>query len=215
MKLLSIENSNLIVLGLASRERNQIYLPHLLSSFIRRYQFLSFPDEIASATPNKYEFSQGIFEDGAIETFIVYTDGIVVHSKSNSEFLDRFIKDVMAFLRDEWDTHFVESNTTSRMYQSTLIIESDKDILKPLSEAQVLAERIKEKLSTATGLNVEFEQFGMIFSADCAKIPMLRPAPFRIERRAGTEFSFNQYFTSAPLTTDDHLDILQAWESLV
>ena len=39
------------------------------------------------------------------------------------------------------------------------------------------------------------------------------PSPFTIERRADTLFSESKYFSSAPLPTDEHISMLEAFEA--
>lgn len=214
MKLLSIDISTLTILGFTSRTANQIYLPLLLRNFLDRYHFLKYPENLL-ATSSKYEFAHGIFGDGAIDTLEVYQDGFVVGSKSNTEFLDAFAEDLLDFLSDQWDISLVKSNSVDRMYQSALVIETEKDILRPLQSADRLADAVQKSLSMTTGLDVEFSPFGFSLSADQAKISTMRPPVFKIERRIGIEYQFNQYFTAAPLRTKDHLALLEDWEQAV
>jgi hypothetical protein len=58
------------------------------------------------------------------------------------------------------------------------------------------------------------EPFGIAFSADYSLIPGMKPAPFRLERRAGLGFDTNLYVSQAPLRTADHIKLLEQLEKL-
>jgi len=208
---MSYESSTLTVLGFASHSGNQIFVPMLLKSFLDRYHFQKFPDKVANGS-NSYQFEHGLFEGRAIEAFDVYSDGFLVASKSDTSFIDGFVDDVLEFLDVDWGITLSKSNTVDRMYQSAFVFESKKNILKPLQAATKLADSLNERLAKTSGLDVEFNSFGISLSADQAKISSMKPSIFRIERRAGVEFDFGQYFTTAPLKTNDHLAMLEEWE---
>jgi hypothetical protein len=47
---------------------------------------------------------------------------------------------------------------------------------------------------------------------DSAAMPVPRPPEFSFERRAGVIYASNEYFSSAPLRTADHIRILHELE---
>jgi hypothetical protein len=67
----------------------------------------------------------------------------------------------------------------------------------------------------ATGTNFDYEADSLTLAPDDAKLSGMKPSSFKIERRAGIEHQLTQYFSLAPLRTDDHLALIERWESSI
>ena len=209
------EPSLLTILGNFSKVSGQVFLPELFTKFMNRYDFQNQSEYSPSTTDQKLEFFLGKFEETAVESLAVFNDGLVLRSRSNTNFLDRFARDVFQFLKEDWGLSFVTTSTINMMYQSVIIVETDKDILAPLASTNFLSNQLQMRLSQTVGLDRPFHPFGMTISTEDASLAGLKPSAFRIERRAGIEFNLNQYFCVAPLRTDDHIALLEEWEKWV
>ena len=109
----------------------------------------------------------------------------------------------------------IKNHSIDRIYDSTLIVETEKNILKPLDAVFKIGQLVEKGLKENSGLEVKYEPFGWAMSADQTQNPSLKPVTFRVERRIGTEYSMQQFHTTAPLKTKQHMGILEKLESLI
>ena len=214
MKLLAIEASRVTALFRTTRQSGQPYLPHVIAHVAERYLFGSAPRPIDELGGNRAEFRHGLFEGNAIEKLDVYTDGIVVASRSDTDFIDEFIVDLVAWLENDHGISVVETHTVSKMYESTLLVQTDRDVLQPFEAYADILRMIEKALRDASGLDIAYQNFGLTLSADQTRNPALKSAPFRFERKEGVDFSLHQFFAVAPLKTKQHLTVLERLEQL-
>ena len=214
MKLLAIEKSRVTALFRMERPSGQPYLPHIASGLSERYQFGGAPNSFADYSGNKVEFRHGLFEGNAIDMLDVYSDGIIVSSRSDSDCIDLFIGDLSLWLNTAHDVSVVETHTVNKMYESTLLVECEREIFRALDEYSIIARMIESALQESSGLEIQYQNFGISLSADQSQNPFLKPMPFRFERKEGIEFSRHQFFTTAPLKTKQHLEVLTQLEQL-
>ena len=214
MKLLAIEMSRITSLFRMTRPSGQPYLPHIAAQIEERYSFGSAPHSIDELGESKAEFKHGLFEGNAIETLEAYNDGVIVTSRSDTDFIDEFIDDLVTWLEDDHGYSTIETHTISKMYDSTLLVEVHRDIFKPFEAYAEVLRMIERALKDASGLQIVYENFGLALSADQTRNPALKPSPFRFERKEGIDFSHHQYFAAAPLKTKQHLEVLNRLEQL-
>ena len=214
MKLLTIELSRATVLFRMTRPGGPQYLPDNVAALAKRYHFLGAPDLLRELEGSKAVFRHGTFEGNAIDRLEVYNDGIIVSSRSDTDHVDGFIEDCVAWLRDYEGYSVIETHTVSRMYESTLLVETERDVLKPLEAYQEILRLIENALLDTSSLKIAYHIFGFALSADQTQNPALKPVPFRLERKEGIDFGRHQYFAIAPLRTKQHLKILQQLDEL-
>ena len=215
MKLLAIEMSRITSLFRMTRPSGQPYIPRIVAEVAERYSFGNVPQSIDELGGNKAEFRHGLFEGNAIETLDVYNDGIIVASRSDTDFIDEFIEDLVTWLKDDHGYSVIETHTISKIYDSTLLVEADRDIFKPFEAYAEILRMIEKGVKDSSSLQVTYENFGLALSADQTRNPALKPSPFRFERKEGIDFSHHQYHATAPLKTTQHLEVLDRLEQLV
>jgi hypothetical protein len=214
MELIGFENTQLTELFLASRPEGQLFLPPAVAALVERYKFSTFPIKLEELTGDRVSFRHGLFNGSAIDVFDIFRDGIIVSSKSPSDLLDGFVKDVCAWMEAGVSLHRVETHPINRNYESHLIIKSQAPLLKALDALAETTNMVGHALKSANGLEVKFRPSGFSFSADHTHIAGLKPTPFRVERKVGVPFEANYYYSSAPLPTQSHLKILEKLEKL-
>lgn len=187
----------------------------ILGAIRDRYNFQSFPktaEEANESDPKGIVFMNGSFATGNVRHTIVkatmYADGIVVDSALSTDFCEAFLADVLAFLSSQFGFTYSPEMIHTKIFTSELVVRSDKD----LNRFFVPLATVKKKLNTLTGQ--DFEPFGLRFNID-ATVTTARPAPFVFEREIGKRFSQNRYYSSAPLQTKQHEELLQELESLL
>ena len=215
MNLLAIENCRLTALFQIARIKGQLFLPEAALLLGSRYNFSTYPQSFEELSAEKIEFRHGQFEDVAIQTFEIYTDGVVISSRSDTDIIDLFLEDLSEWLKEDRDISFIKTHSINKIYDSTIIIQTDKSILKPLDTLTKIANVLQSELKETSGLDVKYEPFGWTLSADPTQNPALKPVSFRIERRVGIEFSMQTYISAAPLKLKQHVALLEKLESLV
>ena len=212
MKLLAIEMSRITSLFRMTRPSGQPYLPYIVAQIGDRYSFSNAPHSFGEFSGNRVEFNHGVFEENAIETLEVYNDGIIVTSRSDTDFIDRFIDDFVTWLEEDQAHSVIDTHAIGKMYDSTLLIEMDRDIFEPLAPYSEVITMIEGALQETAGLDIKYHNYGFALSADQTRNPALKPAPFRLERKEGIDFSRHQFHATAPLKTQKHLEILKRLE---
>ncbi|MFZ1728034.1 MAG: hypothetical protein WBO29_16130 [Albidovulum sp.] len=213
MKLLSYDMSRLTAIFHITRLEGQAYLPSLAALLTEKYAFVGAPKSLAEMKADRIEFSHGYFEGSAIDRLEIYDDGIVISSRSSTDFIDRFLDDMLRWAVSELGISVVNNRTVNRVYESSLIIEADEKILTPLKALEETATLIQSHLLEASGMNVPYYPSGYIIAADHSKNPQLKPALFRLERRFASEFELNQFYSIAPLRTPQHIGVLEKIEA--
>ena len=177
-----------------------------------RYRFQSYPRTIEDADESSAKgiaFAAGklVFEEKsyALVKATMFSDGLVVETALSTDLSEAFLADVLEFLSSKYGLTYNPDMIHRRMYISELIVHSRKDLGRLFAP---LAKTI-EKLNLLTGK--EFHPHGFGLSEDLGK---LRPTAFRFEREADKLFSQGRYFSSAPLKTSQHIELLEEMESL-
>ena len=214
MKLLAIEMSRVTSLFRMERTSGQPYLPQVAAQLSERYRFGSAPHAIEDLGGNKAEFKHGLFEGNAIETLEVYNDGIIVTSRSDTDFIDKFMDDLGLYLKENMGISVIKTHVVHKLYESVLVVETDRDIFKPFDAYASIVRMIDGALRASSGLEVQYQNFSFGLCADDTQNPAIKPIPFRFERKLGIEFSLNQFQTTAPLKTKQHLEIIENLEQL-
>lgn len=215
MDLLALELSRVIFLTQFERLSGQLYLPLALGKFIERYGFIKYPSLTDIGEDRKsIEFVHGQFEASAIDSFEIFPDGVFVRSKSDTDYLERFFEDVKKFSVEVLQASFVKSQDVDKMYESSIIFKSKYNLFEPMSQYEEIYNMISTSLHKDTGAKTKYSPFGLSFHTDQETMPPLRPGPFRLERRVGVDFKFNQYYSVAPLRTQDHIALIESLERL-
>ncbi len=220
MKLLSINLARSIWLGqLIDLNPRGINLdPLLIPLLIKRYKFKKFPlpGEILD-NKKGIKFEEGEFktkkdESISILAFTIYSDGFMVDSRSSTKDSEDFLEEILTAAREEFNLTPYEEVVKKKNYLSQMFVSTDKSLTLSLNPK---LEKISEYLSrNIIGFeNASFELGGISFWPD-QKLPT-NPAPFTLERQLGAPFSVKRYFSSAPLTTEKHWDLLNTLENIM
>lgn len=155
-------------------------------------------------------FQHGVFEDVGINEFGIYEDGLVVASRAGTDFLDRFIKDVLSWAAATLDLVEVNIPPKERHYESMLIVSMKIDRSFPymanLAQSLTLTQ---EKYGLRP---FEFAFSALQIASDVTMYAGRKPIPFTLARRINVPFDANIYYATAPLKTVDHIAALEALE---
>jgi hypothetical protein len=214
LNLLSVESSRLTSLFLASRPQGQPPIPGGFAELVKRYSFAGFPTKLDELDSTRVAFRLGSFEGIGIDALEIYPDGVIVSAKAPTDVLDAFLNDLTQWMESALGLKRIETQAINRNYESSILVQSDVNILKHLDALKPVRDLVSKSLHAAVGLELEFESFGISLAADHSRIAGMKPIPFRVERRAGIPFENNYFLSAAPLRTADHLKVLEKIERL-
>jgi len=182
------------------------------------YEFEKVPSSVTDVDETKgLVFSRGRYEikdkpmniDVDVELKI-YHDGMVANSQSSTKYTDAFLEDTLTSLSVEFGMRYGSEMIKRKLYVSELNVKSNKSLRGINPELEHFAEGIRQLLPAKQ--SVEFE-FGGVSFWPRQTLPPTPMVAFHIERKANTDQSEQKYFSRAPLQTDDHIVLLNEFES--
>lgn len=214
MKLMAIEQTLLLKLGLIAKPLAQIYLPDLVAAVHSEFRFAKAP-EVASEKLDSLEFDQGKYKDFAIGRLGIYNDGLVVRSQTNSSRLDEFLEYLEKWGKKHFGLEFIPTQSSGTLYQSELLVVPGSEIFKSLKKLHKIEKRLDELALEKSGLHLNFKFSGVSAQPTPLQIQGFKPAQFRFEHKIGTDPALNLFYSIAPLPTDDHLNVLEEMDTLL
>jgi hypothetical protein len=212
MKLLQIALGQAIRFVPISGLQGRLYGPNLARPFERRYGFLQGPLTVEQWDISKgIAFLHGVFEGTVIEKFTLFTDGVVCETKVDTLIAERFIDDALKWAREEGG-FAIPGEPVSRGYISRVNVQMDVDLDRAIPGLTEFGTEIARTV-TAYGRNLahQYGVAGLHFHLDPSN--PAAPLPFLFERTINQPYSSRQYFSSAPVTTADHLRLLEKLET--
>jgi hypothetical protein len=188
-------------------------LLHLIDWLKDKYGFEKYPASLAEleADTKSLAFKLGRFQVSP-EIFIavelnIYSDGITANSWSSTEDTEAFLDDVLASATKKFHLNYSPKLIQKKTYLSELNVRYEH----PLAAINPQTIKIADAITKLTGRDCELA--GIQFWFDTNLTPPF--GPFRIEKRVKTPIGDNRYYSSAPLRTRDHLQLLQEFEHIL
>ena len=177
-----------------------------------RYSFVLAPQGLVDINSEKgAEFSSGRWQDIVIDRLTLFRGGIVVDTRSSTQNSDRVAEDLVEASKEllgstaQISRRHVVSQFT---FRSQMVLQSMNPVLTEISE------KIMEVVSASMGQPFVAEPTGIIVHTDTTQTKFA-PAKFTIERRADIPFFENIYFSSAPLATATHINLVERFEASI
>jgi hypothetical protein len=190
-----------------------IFYPDFVKEVVARYNFQKFPQEFKDFDEQKgVEFLQGKSGDNVIEKAIVYNNGILFETRSNTKISQALIEDALVWAKSKFGLAY-ESGTIKRFaYVSQLTFYSDVtlDALNPALKR--LAQRVTSAVSEIHKEQIDYQATVILIQHDLLKRKNAL-AGFTIAPRIETPLSDHKYFSEAPLPTDLHWEFLEEFEA--
>ena len=198
--------------------RGRAIFPSVISLLKEYYGFDKAPASATDFDDSKgLAFKQGSFRNS--EGFpinvelTIYGDGVSANSFSSTRDTDDFISDAITRLTRELSLSFQLQTVRRKLPLSEVFFRLDGAMAALQPKLNAFAAKVS-KLHTHLATAPQFELGGISFLTDVSEVA-LKPAPFVIERKTGSRFSENQFFSKAALHTDDHLAMLKEFEGLL
>jgi len=219
MKLLTVHLARAIWLANINdfnprgRKLDLIILPFILET----YKFKKYPssqdliDLTKGISLEGGEFKNNDDEPIAIK-LNVFSFGIVAETGSSTSDSDAFLETLLTQLHENFNLPHYDKIIRGKNYLSQLYIGSDKSLGLINPKLKKISEYLSKNI---TGWKVDYQMGGISFWADPGMATQVQPPQFILERQAQMPFSENRYFSSAPLQTDKHLELLNKIETIL
>jgi hypothetical protein len=178
-----------------------------------QYGFVQVPVTLAELDfKSGVTFLRGYYRGKIIEKFQVYENGLLCEAQEDTDLADEFLSEILAWAVREHNLPVKETGVVA--YISQLEVTSTIDIGSKFSRLNPVGKLLGECLKGYGQPVADYDLSGLRMHYDSMAGPIPRPPHFIFERRVGQQYSTNEFFTSAPVRTKDHLDILNALESV-
>jgi hypothetical protein len=175
----------------------------------RRYSFAKVPENFAELDMQKgINFISGACDGIKVDKLTLYQNGLVVDTRSSTNDCQAVVDNIIDFAHEMFGA---KVKVGRRLFVSQLVFQSDVKMAFLNPVIQRIIDRITESVSKEMNYSYSFDA-SLLINAELWQAKVT-PGVFSIERRADTPFAENMYFSSAPLRTEDHLNVLREFES--
>jgi hypothetical protein len=196
-----------------------IYIPDFIKAMQDEYKFVTIPKTLAEFDRTKgIRFEHGLFkkEDKNIvlDRLQIYDNGIVIETRAYAEEADLFLNDMISWAIRVLGIRHDSDTRVARAYLSNIEVEMKNPFPAARSKVTDAISKMLSKRLSEYGIKAEpYEEVGFTMYVDTLDLKAPFPTNFKLERREGFGFGSNVFFSSAPLKTEDHLDLLEHVES--
>lgn len=188
-------------------------VPNVTNALVERYGFVTHPQK-----PEEFDDSKGIFFDIgqwngiAISRLALYNNGILVDTSSSTDNSEAVLRDALTWASETFGLAYREEWFKQRAYLSELIVRRDKPLTLLNPALAGIAERLSKRVTEIAHQEMPYRLAALSFGHD-PLIARVGRSGFRIEHLADTAFSDNIYYSSAPLPTKEHVELLNEFEA--
>lgn len=193
---------------------NKVFIPDAIRTLQDRYRFWRVPQTMEEYSQSTgAEFSSGIFEGVPVNSFRIYANGIRAEAEADTIFLDRFLDDVIEVAKG-LGLKYRPSAPVARIYTSSLEVAADIGFTERYAELSQLWQRLTTMVA-GYGITLSTYQLAtMAAHSDPTVATPIQPGRFIFERRAGHPFGENLFYSEAPVSTNEHLELLEILEAI-
>jgi hypothetical protein len=191
--------------------------PSIVNLIAERYGFSIVPTITTREDLNKkgLVFGMGHFQFGGqplvVTDFAIYTDGLAAVAE-RSEWAEAFLDDVISWVKTELGFREISSGIR-KLYSSSVVVDFESSPSSLVRQFKQIAEFISVRTVTVASDRKQMNFARLDFEIDIRTLAgQAAISKFVLERRAGVGFEQERYFSSAPMTTADHLQTLEEIE---
>lgn len=193
--------------------RGRALEPELTQGLVERYKFWKYPQ-----AADDFDIQKGIRYEGgqwngvSVDLLMYASFGIVIDTRSSTADSERILEDALAWESERFNQPNPLSKIMRKTYVSELYFTTDVSLnalhpmLNPLSERLTLAGEQQLKRRN------QYEVVSISLHVDTTTTTN-PPSALRIERMNEIPFEENKYYSVAPLSTEEHLQVLTDFEA--
>lgn len=184
--------------------------PDVFGAFSKRYQFAVLPTAEEIRSGGSLYFRQGKFffepsgENAEVE-FELHSDGLVASTRHSTEASDAFLQDSVIWFGEQLGAAYPLTLTKKRVYRDELVVSMSVSMNMNMIVTRL--ERLSVMLSSLSNKSTEI--IGLRFGSEGGSSTLV------VERREGSPFDENRYYSAAALPTLQHIEALNLFEQLL
>ena len=186
-----------------------------LQFLLERHKFLKFPTGEELRTQQQYKFEDGVFggPDGQQlwVNLSVYSDGVVADTRSSTGDSDSFLHELLTALSQSFGFVPYEKIIRRKAYNSEVFVEMEEGFSALSQRLESFLRELQENVGTDN--TVPLEVAGITFQQDSVKLN--GAYPFRFERAGNVPYKDKRYYSTAPMSTQVHIQMLEKLETIL
>lgn len=211
MELITIERAS-VVLRQSFRPARNLYLPEIIERLRADFGFVRVPDPDPDL--DAYIFSHGRLDDIVIDELAVFAGGLAVRGQETTARLMTVIGRVVEIGVEEYGAQPIEGLDKSLVYRSGLAVRSNMNLDNAFAPFSTLAEALEEATQELGHPTAGWRPFSVqLVTAEDFSPQGESAGQFMLERRLGVDPALGIFISSAPLSTERHLDVLGKLEA--
>ena len=210
MKLIAITLARTVLLFDLTQFTKGLNLWPVCERLVEKYKFAKSPKNALDLDEQKaLAFKVGSFlnsrKQNVTVSLSIYSNGISVDAQTSTKDTDELVDEVLAMVSSDFSLSLPPGS--KRVYVSQAELEMDLSVGKLNPQLPKLIAEISRRTQSINDRPKSYD-FGVLqFWAEDVN-PATSPAYFRLERKVGSPFSSNRYFTQSALTTSDHIELI-------
>jgi len=189
-----------------------VFVPDLVAALVERYKFWDYPKNNAQFT-TEAKFVTGKFGKTNIEAFQIYGNGVSVQAQAKTDELEEIALDFLEFAKSKFSLEYAFAEPLTTTFVSAVEVAVSPEVSSKFEILRPLGERLSMMLAK-NGYSVStYEWAGISMLAE--KATPLSSGRFSFEVRAGHPLGGSVYFSEAPVSTSDHLELLGLLEAIL
>ncbi len=132
-------------------------------------------------------------------------------TQSSTGLSDQFLGELLAWLSNQFGLQYRQEMVREKSYVSEIEVQAQQGFDVLTDKLQRFVVRLRE--AGIAGGKTPFVLSHLAFGPDPAS--QIQPAAFSLQRRAGKSLQERRYFSTAPLPTSTHLELLAEMESIL
>ncbi len=193
--------------------RGHVYFPEVVPPLVDRYGFSKFPQKLEEFDETKgVLFEGGRFNNVTIHRVQVFTNLLVVETASSTSDSEKILEDALVWTSKTFGLLYRPGMIKRKAHVSQLTFYSDSILPKLHPALLKVAQKLSTRVPQYFGHQLEYRPAAFTIMYDPMGIKN-GASQFSVERRAETPYSENKYFSTAPLPTEEHIELLQSLEA--
>jgi hypothetical protein len=218
MKVVTTEMGRVIQVFMPDEVRppKGLYIPEVVRLISERYGFGVSPNTAQTMQAGaKFQAGRLVSGDKKINIgeLVLHNDAISVTTTAHTDEAVFVVQDFMSWAKEAFGIRD-QITQKPKIFESHFVVDFDRPVDEHLERFAAMTNELRSSYKELYGYDQAFGFNRITFSVDVASapaFPLLR-TDLWIERRVGTAFSQNRYFSACGLPSDKHLSLLEKFE---